>query len=525
MAGGSLLLRTAQSLQGPLHERDPMPNLRSDLYFTQSSCPAKTHMAAHSAGGLSVKSRKPTARILIAYVVVLLISFTFILDRHLIKSVAGQSLVCLISITREAGGGDGLAFWQSFEEEATFAFAPSSPITPAGLEDFLEYQEDILKDDTAGAVIDPETAIIWPGNRLGLSRWALESSIPGLGSWSRGGLDQTWFQSGRGFLGWAVYSLSGARLDDPRSLLGLSFPVLDIFSSGLARGGARMPRLPQDSNAPESLPQNQGEEGGYGEGLFSQPPSFFLWPKESKDTDASSITSNNTHLGGFATESSANMGDSREPIGEGSPQILVGIYHTHSRESFLPEFSPRPSSFDDAHTSDQSKNVVRVGEEIASVLEGKYGIGVIHSKTPCDAEGKLGAYVESLKVAEEMLKQHPTIRILLDVHRDALPRTATTMKIGGLEYARLMLVLGTDRRLPHPNWRQNFEFALRFVRDMETKYPGVLIGIYPKYDRYNQHLLPGAMLLEIGGVENTLEECLRTSRLVAEVISGMIGKK
>ncbi|HHY39240.1 MAG TPA: stage II sporulation protein P [Clostridia bacterium] len=470
------------------------------------------------------------------YALIVVVSFAFLLRRDVVENLAGRFSICLVSILNETGGGHGLALWEAFEEleeeEAVLAFAPSAPDVRPGDRDRISYEEGLFEGGSYEGVIDPRNAVFWPGNRVRLSRWALESSIPGLAVWSENLIQDTGFEPGKDVLYWVVSALSGTKPYDPRSLLGLVLPVLEVSFAG-ARGGRQSP--PDDINPPHTSGDALTDGGAFFEpGLINRYPyALPIFGKEQRtgqEEPSAGVTAGGigwevgTDRGSVNETSTSGESSVPNAAGAGPKEILVGIYHTHSRESFLPEISPRPSSFDDAHTSDQSKSVVRIGEEIASILNSRYRIGAVHSKVACDEEGKLGAYVKSLAVARDLLKRYPTIKMLIDVHRDALPRDATTIEVGGVKYARVMLVLGTDRRLPHPNWRKNFEVALKFVRNMETRQPGIIIGIYPKYDRYNQHLLPGAMLLEIGGVENTMDECLRTSHLVAEIIAGMIGR-
>lgn len=202
---------------------------------------------------------------------------------------------------------------------------------------------------------------------------------------------------------------------------------------------------------------------------------------------------------------------------------LIGIYHTHSRESYLPEFpNYKRLKPDDAHTYDLSKTVVRVGEELARTLNEKYGLGVVQSRYMNDREGKLGAYVRSLVTAQKLLKDYPTIRILLDIHRDSQRRAVTTATIGGQPVARVMLVIGKYREAGEPSWEPNDAFAHEIVRVMDAKYPGLSRGIYYENYRFNQHLLPGSVILEVGGVDNTLEESLRAARLMADVLAEVI---
>ncbi len=197
----------------------------------------------------------------------------------------------------------------------------------------------------------------------------------------------------------------------------------------------------------------------------------------------------------------------------------VGVYHTHACESFLPELPEanvmRP---DDAHTEEMALTVMRLGREIASTLNTVYGIGAVHSSEVHDREGKLGSYIKSEVTVCKILRDYPSVGVMLDIHRDSQPREHTTIEFDGLTYAKVMVVVGTD----NPAWKKNEGFARALLGLMQAKYPGISLGVYAKPGRFNQHHSPGLLVLEVGGVENTLEECLRTSRLIAEAVARMV---
>lgn len=201
---------------------------------------------------------------------------------------------------------------------------------------------------------------------------------------------------------------------------------------------------------------------------------------------------------------------------------LVLVYQTHSQESYLPELSPGedPGSLnpEKAFSPDPARNVTRVGAELVRQLNSR-GIGALHSTVVHDAEGRLVAYDRSLATAREIMAQYPSIRVLVDVHRDSARGEETTAQVNGEPAARIMIVLGTDGRLPHPRWKENYNFALKLVQLMEEKYPGLSRGVYPKSYRFNQHLLPAALLYEVGGVDNTMEEALRSVRALADILA------
>ncbi|MGB9867799.1 MAG: stage II sporulation protein P [Bacillota bacterium] len=192
---------------------------------------------------------------------------------------------------------------------------------------------------------------------------------------------------------------------------------------------------------------------------------------------------------------------------------LVAIYHSHAKESFLPEAKPSSGDPEDAYSNDMSITVMRVGREIAKELQRRYGVASVHSPEVHDSDGKLVAYARSEYTVRKIVKEYPQVKLILDVHRDSQPRSHTSVEVQGKTMARVMVVLGTD----NPRWKENLRLAQQFLDLLEQRYPGISLGVYPKPGRFNQHYSPGCLLLEVGGVDNTLEEELATARAIAEV--------
>lgn len=208
-------------------------------------------------------------------------------------------------------------------------------------------------------------------------------------------------------------------------------------------------------------------------------------------------------------------------------KIEVAIYSTHSSESFLPDLiaSGRPYE-PNAYSSDPALNVLRVGEELARELSSKYGLGTVQIRTLHDAEGYLGAYARSATTVQKLLKDYPDLRLIIDVHRDSAARRDTVLRIEGRDAARVMIIIGSgSRQLRQPNWQKNYALAKRLVAEIERLYPGLSRGISVKADRYNQHLSPNAILIEVGGAENSLDEELRTAGFLARAIAAMLGSQ
>jgi len=195
---------------------------------------------------------------------------------------------------------------------------------------------------------------------------------------------------------------------------------------------------------------------------------------------------------------------------------LVAIYHTHATESYLPEIGTQDPK--EAFTTDINKSVVKVGEMLAQELEKRYRIPVLHSKTVHDAQSRLGAYYRSEATVKAILRKYPDCKVLVDVHRDSQPRNLTTVNIRGKSYARMMLVIGTE----NPNWVSNYTYAQKIISRLEENYPGISRGIFYASAVYNQKYSPSAVLVEVGGVDNTLAECKNSMEVLAWALASII---
>ena len=207
-------------------------------------------------------------------------------------------------------------------------------------------------------------------------------------------------------------------------------------------------------------------------------------------------------------------------LGEG-PQIL--IVHTHGSEAYSMSDGDLYEESDPYRTTDCTHNVVRVGEEMATVFRA-YGFQVIHDTTLCDYPAYNGAYERSRAVVEQWLEQYPSIQVVLDVHRDALVgNDGEIYKMvsteAGQKVAQVMIVLGTNATMEHPEWKDNMAFALMLQRSLVRGYASLARPVVLRASRYNQHLSPGSILVEVGGHGNTLSEAIAGGRLWADNVA------
>lgn len=203
------------------------------------------------------------------------------------------------------------------------------------------------------------------------------------------------------------------------------------------------------------------------------------------------------------------------------PQIL--IYHTHSRESFM-----------DSVEGDPSTTIVGAGDKLAALLQEKYGFKVLHHTGEYDAIRE-DAYANSLPEIERILEENPSIEVVIDLHRDAVSGdrklvmdlqgrpTARFMFFNGLSYIRKS---GSIEYLENPYIQDNLAFSFQAQVTANEYYPGIARKVYLKAYRYNLHLKPKSMLIELGAQNNTVEEimnaCDPLAHILAIVLNGMV---
>lgn len=201
------------------------------------------------------------------------------------------------------------------------------------------------------------------------------------------------------------------------------------------------------------------------------------------------------------------------------PEVL--IMHTHTTEAYQNvEFDYFDKTYN-TRTTDNTKNVTRVGDEIEKQLKAA-GIGVIHNKTLHDYPSYNGAYGRSATTVKKILKENPTIKIVLDVHRDAIQPNADTMiapvtTIDGKRAAQVMIISGCDDgTMNMPKYMENLKFSVALERQLEKDYKTLTRPILFDYRKYNQDLTTGSILLEMGGHANTLQEAIYSGELVGK---------
>ena len=199
------------------------------------------------------------------------------------------------------------------------------------------------------------------------------------------------------------------------------------------------------------------------------------------------------------------------------PQIL--IYHTHSQEEFS-DYGP----------NNKEATVIGIGTYLTELLTAK-GYNVIHDKSVYDLQnGKLDrnkAYTYALDGVTRILQENPSIEVILDLHRDGVNESLHMVnEVNGKPTAPIMFFNGVSQTpegpieyLPNPYRSDNLAFSFQMQLDAAAYFPGLTRKIYIKGLRYNLHLRPRSVLIEVGAQTNTYQEARNAMEPLAEVLN------
>lgn len=191
----------------------------------------------------------------------------------------------------------------------------------------------------------------------------------------------------------------------------------------------------------------------------------------------------------------------------------VYIYNTHQLESY-----------DNTDYNDITPNVLMASYLLKEELN-KAGIPTIVESSNITEYIKQNnlkyyqSYDASRYYAEKVVKDNQNLDLVIDLHRDAIEKNASTVTINDKEYAKLLFVIGME----HENYESNLEVATAINNIIKEKYPTLTRGIITKSGKnvngiYNQDLNPNSILIECGGYKNSFSEVVNTINLLSQII-------
>ncbi len=209
------------------------------------------------------------------------------------------------------------------------------------------------------------------------------------------------------------------------------------------------------------------------------------------------------------------------------PQVL--ILHTHATETFKTDDKDYFTEDFSSRSRDNAQNMVSVGKIVAERLNAN-GIKTLHDKTLHDYPSYSKSYSRSAETVKEYLKKYPTIKVVLDLHRDAVTtengdKVKLVTEIGGKKAAQVMLVMGSQSGsiTNFPKWEENFKLAVKLQQTIEKNYPTLARPLMLMSKTYNQNLTTGSLLIEFGTDANTLSEVHYSAQMVGDCLVELLG--
>lgn len=211
-------------------------------------------------------------------------------------------------------------------------------------------------------------------------------------------------------------------------------------------------------------------------------------------------------------------------VGVSGPQIL--IYHTHTTEAYRQVPGQEYVEAGAWRTANDLRSIIAVGNELEKELK-RYGYKVLHDKTNHEPPSLKTAYDRSLKTMKDYQDKYSSIKVFIDVHRDAYGDSDAGkndfVMVNGEECARVMFVVGTGEKYSvKPNYESNYKMALAVTNELENIKKGFTRPIRVKTGRYNQQVSDMCLLIEVGHNANTLEQAMNSAKYVAKALSRVL---
>lgn len=204
------------------------------------------------------------------------------------------------------------------------------------------------------------------------------------------------------------------------------------------------------------------------------------------------------------------QGKTGTPVPDG-PQMM--IYCTHAGENYSGE----------TRANGKPGGVMKAARALAEEME-KRGVEVIFDDTLHDSPSYSDAYASSLAAVSAVHAKYPDMELFIDVHRDsAIEGVNTRLSNSSGSYARLLLIVGSDEKYEHPRWSENQAFARQVYGELEELLPGLAREPRVSSNRYNQHIAPKALLVEVGSTDNSVEEARRSMTVLAQALCQAMG--
>ena len=208
-----------------------------------------------------------------------------------------------------------------------------------------------------------------------------------------------------------------------------------------------------------------------------------------------------------------------DPNPKSVDQPIIYIYNSHQLENY---------SNDKLDVYGITPNVMMASYVLREKLN-ELGISsIVEDANMGDILAKNGwnyaySYQASRGLIEDKKKNYSSLKYFIDIHRDSVGKNYTSLVINHVSYAKVLFVIGQDFN----GWESNYQFAEKLNQMINDGYPGLSRGIMKKSGAnvngvYNQDISSNCILIEVGGVENSIDEVYQTMNALAIILSRYI---
>jgi stage II sporulation protein P len=217
-----------------------------------------------------------------------------------------------------------------------------------------------------------------------------------------------------------------------------------------------------------------------------------------------------------------NSGYIEDPDPQEVTNPRVYIYNTHQTENYsykkYEEYNITPNVMMSSYILREKLNK----KGIATTVETSNVSDLLNA----NGWNYASSYKASRYFIEDTLKKYSSLELIIDLHRDSIKKSASTIEINSKKYAKVLFVIGKE----YKTYEKNLNVANTLNTKINEKYKGLSRGVMLKSGEnvngiYNQDLSPNIILMECGGSENSIDEVMNTLEIIADVIEEYLGEK
>ncbi len=252
-----------------------------------------------------------------------------------------------------------------------------------------------------------------------------------------------------------------------------------------------------------------------GENNFNLPKILNIKDKNFFLSYSLNINNNEKEIAGEDLEDLTTGEYLEDPKKEEISLPIIYLYNTHQTEEYqkdyLEPYSIKPTVMLTSYMLREQLNDLG----IPTIVETREVKRILNENN-----WKYGrSYQVSRTFLEDAKNKNSTLELFIDIHRDSVSRGITTINIDGKSYAKVLFVIG----LEHESYTKNLALAEEIDGLINKEYPGLSRGIYKKEGQgvdgiYNQDISSNIMLIEVGGVDNNIDEVLNTTEALANIL-------